>query len=471
MSQPPHALPPNAMPDDDNGAPALSTRAHIRAVGALGLPLIGSHVAQYAINLIDAVMLGRYDVEALAAEVLGGTLFFVLFIMGSGFAFGVMPMVAEAMGRGAESEVRRAARMGLWISLLFGLATLPLFLLSEHFFLAIGQEAQTSALAGKYLSVLGFTILPALVVMVLKNYLAALERTQVVLWITLVALPLNALLNYPLIFGAWGLPELGVLGAAIGSLLATLFSMLALIAYIWIKVPQHAIFSRIWRPDWEAFGAVFRLGWPIGISNLAEVGLFAAASVMAGWLGTLVLAGHGIALQITSLTFMVHLGLSNAATVRAGRAMGRGDGAGLKRGARVVIAMSLCVAILTALGFVIFGADLVGLFLSADDPDRAQVVRVGAVLLAAAAVFQLVDAAQVMGIGLLRGLHDTRVPMVIAAVSYWLIGVPASYLLGFVFGLGGVGLWLGLAVGLAFAGVAMMWRFWRVAAPKVGAPA
>ncbi|OUS20704.1 MATE family efflux transporter [Rhodobacterales bacterium 59_46_T64] len=459
-----------APPPDMAGSatPELSVGGHIRAVSVLGVPLIGSHVAQHAIHLIDAVMLGRYDVEALAAEVLGGTLFFVLFIMGSGFAFGVMPMVAEAMGRGAEAEVRRATRMGLWISLAFGVLTLPLFLLSEPIFIAIGQEAEISRLAGEYLSVLGISILPALMVMVLKNYLAALEKTQVVLWITLIALPLNALLNYPLIFGAWGVPEMGVLGAAIGSLLATTFSMLALGAYIWIYVPQHEIFSRIWRPDWEAFAAVFKLGWPIGVSNLAEVGLFAATSMMAGWLGTIVLAGHGIALQITSLTFMVHLGLSNAATVRAGRAMGRGDGAGLKRGARVVIVMSICVALITAALFVIFGETFVGMFLSADDPDRASVVAVGGLLLIAAAVFQLVDAAQVMGIGLLRGLHDTRVPMVIAAVSYWIIGVPVSYLLGFTFGYGGVGIWLGLAVGLGFAGVAMMWRFWRVAAPKVG---
>ena len=438
----------------------LAYRQHLRAVIGLGLPLVGSHLAQFAITLTDAVMLGWYSVEALAAEVLGGTLFFVLFIMGSGFAWAVMPMVASAASSGEEAQVRRVTRMGLWASAMFALACLPLTLGSATLFLLMGQDPATSALAGDYLAIAGWGILPGLMVMVLKSALAALERTGVVLWVTLAAVALNILVNYALIFGNLGMPELGVRGAAIASVSVNLASFIVLAIYVQRVMPEHAMFARLWRPDWEALGQVFRLGWPIGITNLAEVGLFAASSVMMGWLGTLQLAAHGIALQVTSVMFMVHVVLSNVATVRAGQAQGRGDGPGLRAGARVVLMVSGLVALGTVVLFLAVPEALIGLFLSPDDPDRPAVIAIGVMLLAAAALFQMVDAAQVMALGLLRGVQDTRVPMVIAALSYWAVGVPASYVLGFPLGLGGPGIWLGLALGLALAGVFMLWRFW-----------
>jgi len=451
--------------------PRLTYRQHARAVLGLGLPLIGSHVAQFAITFTDALMLGWYSVEALAAEVLGGTMFFVLFIMGSGFAWAVMPMVASAQASGAVTQVRRVTRMGLWASILFGLATLPLMLGSGALFDRMGQEPATAALAADYLEIAGLGILPALMVMVLKSYLAALERTAVVLWVTLGAVVLNAGVNYLLIFGHFGFPELGVQGAAIASLGVNTASFVVLGAYVHRSAPDHALFQRFWRPDPEALGRVFRLGWPIGLTNLAEVGLFAAASIMMGWLGTLPLAAHGIALQITSVIFMIHLGLSNVATVRAGQAHGRGDGAGLRDGARVVLGLSAAVALATMALLLLLPDPLVGLFLAPDDPDRAQVIAIGRQLLAAAALFQLVDAAQVQALGLLRGVQDTRVPMVIAALSYWVVGVPVSYLLGFTLGFGGPGIWLGLAAGLALAGVFMLVRFWGWSVRRIPAPA
>lgn len=438
----------------------LTYRQHAGAIIGLGLPLIGSHVAQFAITLTDALMLGWYSVEALAAEVLGGTLFFVLFIMGSGFAWAVMPMVASARAAGNETQIRRVTRMGAWASVLFGIATLPLMLLARPIFEALGQDPDITVLAGQYLSIMGWGILPALLVMVLKSYLAALERTQIVLWITLAAVGLNVVINYALIFGNWGFPELGVRGAAVASLAVNAASLLAMAIYAARAQPDHALFQRIWRPDREALAQVFRLGWPIGITNLAEVGLFAASSIMMGWLGALPLAAHGIALQVTSVVFMVHLGLSNVATVRAGQAHGRADGLGLRDGATVVLVMSGVVAAATMVLFLALPEWMMGLFMSPDEPNRATVIEIGVGLLAAAALFQLVDAGQVMALGLLRGVQDTRVPMVMATVSYWLIGVPASYVMGFTLGLGGAGIWLGLAVGLACAAVLMLARFW-----------
>lgn len=440
---------------------APSYRRDARSLLTLGLPLIGSHLAQMAIHLTDAVMLGWYSVEALAAQVLAYTFYFVLFIMGSGFAFAVMPMVATACAEGSEAQVRRVTRMGCWASLMFAALVLPFMIGSEGLFLMLEQKPKTAALGADYLRIAGWVIVPALLVMVLKAYLAALERTQVVLWLTLGGVALNAAINYLFIFGNYGFPELGVRGAALASLGVTTATLVALCIYVAIATPEHAMFQRVWRPDWEAFRDVVRLGWPIGLTNLAETALFAASSVMMGWLGTLELAAHGIAMQLTGLTFMIHLGLSNAATVRAGQFYGRRDRDALRSVAVVAAGLSACFALVTAVIFVTMPEVLLTAFLSPTEPDRLAVIAIGTGLLAAAALFQLADSGQVMALGLLRGVRDTSVPMVIAAISYWVIGIPASYLLGFTLGMGGVGVWLGLAVGLGVASVLLGTRFWR----------
>lgn len=444
----------------------MGVSGHVWAVLGLGLPLIGSHVAQMSLQVTDAVMLGWYSVEALAAGTLGATLFFTLFVMGSGFAFAVMPMVAQAAAAGEETEVRRIARMGMWLSAGFALLVLPLFWFSGAILRGLGQEPALAALTQEYLRLVGLSLMPALLVMVLKSYLAALERTQVVLWVTVASAVLNAGLNWVFIFGNLGAPELGVRGAALASVLVSLASLLALALYAGLlpDLRRHMLFVRLWRPDPQAMGRVFRLGWPIGLTGLAESGLFSAASLLMGLIGTLELAAHGIAMQVVSVMFMVHMGLSNAATVRAGRALGRGDGPGLRRGARVVTALSLGFALATVAVLVLVPGPLVGLFLAPEDPQRVQVIAVGASLLAVAALFQLFDAAQVMALGLLRGLQDTRVPMLYAGFGYWVVGVPMSWALAFPLGLGGQGIWLGLVIGLAIAAATMSVRFWRRAA-------
>ncbi len=438
----------------------MSYPDHVRALLRIGLPLIGGHIAQFAITLTDTIMLGWYSVEALASVVLGGTFFFVIFILGSGFAIAVMPLVAEADAEDDEVGVRRITRMGLWLSVIFGVVALPLFVLSGPILLGLGQVPDVAELAQVYLRIAGLGLIPALLVMVLKSYLAALERTRVVFWVTVAAVPANMAVNYALIFGNWGMPELGVLGAAIASITVQTVSLIGVVGYAVMALPQHELFQRVWRPDWEYFARVFRLGVPIGLTNLAEVGLFAASSLMMGWLGTVQLAAHGIALQLASLAFMLHLGLSNAATVRAGNAMGRKDADHMARGAWVAIVMSVVFASLAVVIFLSFPEFLLGIFIDPSDPQRDVILAAGVSLLLVAALFQFMDGAQIIALGLLRGVQDTRGPMIIAAFSYWIIGVPCGYLLGFTFGMGGVGVWLGLVLGLTAAGILLMWRFW-----------
>ena len=439
--------------------------AHARATLALGLPLIGSHLAQMALHVTDTVLLGWYGVNELAAVVLATSTFFVTFILGSGFAQAVMPLVAQALGQGDETRVRRDTRMGLWLSIGFGVISYPLFWWSDPLMRALGQRPEVAALAQDFLRIAGLGMIPALLVMALKSYLAALERTQVVLWTTLAAVGVNGFLAYALIFGHWGAPELGVQGAAISSLMVQVltFVMIAVYAAWQPGLRRFRLFQRFWRPDWPAMAQVFRLGWPIGLTGLAESGLFQATAIMMGWIGTVELAAHGITMEVAALTFMVHLGLSNAATVRAGWADGAGDARSLRDGARVAIALSFGFGCAMVVLFLTMAQPIIGVFLDQSKPQSAAILAFGVQLLAIAALFQLTDAMQVMALGLLRGIQDTRVPLIAATISYWLIGIPTAYGLAFGLGWSGIGLWLGLVIGLLAAAISMMWRFWHLA--------
>lgn len=433
-----------------------------RSFLSLGLPLVGSHVAQFALHVTDTIMLGWYSVTDLAAGALGATVFFVFFTLGSGFAQAVMPMAANAAARDDDTEVRRATRMGLWLTLAFGVLVLPVFIWSQPLLDLLGQEPEVAQLGGTYLAVVGFGLGPALMVMALKSFLAALERAQIVLWVTVGAVFVNVFFNWVLIFGNLGAPAMGVAGAALASVIVQMFTLLVLLAYAALlpALRRYQLLVRFWKPDWNAWRRVYALGLPIGLAMLAETGLFAASAIMMGWLGKNSLAAHSIALEITALFFMVHLGLSNAATIMVGRAQGRGAPEALRLAARVGMILSLGFAACTMVVYWFMAEHMAGLFIAPDDPERALIIPMAVTLLMVAAVFQFADASQVMGMGLLRGLQDTRQPMVIATVSYWLIGLPASYALGFVADLGGVGIWSGLVVGLSVAAVALHLRFW-----------
>lgn len=451
----------NAIPD----APAAGLGGQARALLRLAVPLILSNLAGFAIHMTDVLLMGWYDVTALAGMVLASSLYFIIFITGSGFAAAVMPLVAKAAQEGDATEVRRVTRMGLWLTAGYAAVALPLLLAAGPLFAAMGQDPEVAAYAGRYLRIAGWMLVPALAIAVLRSFLSALEHTAVLLWVTLGIAGLNAAVAYAFIFGRWGAPEMGIEGAAWAALVTNLAGAAALLAFALRRLPQYRLLQRLWRPDWPALGQVFRLGLPIGGQLLAEVGLFAGSAAMVGWVGTVPLASHGVALQLASLAFMLHLGLSQAATIRAGQALGRGDREGLRQAGAAAVALSSGAALLTSAAFLLWPAALIGVFVDPSDPARPEVIAVGSSLLMLAAVFQLFDGLQVLAIGLLRGIQDTAVPFVIAALSYWAIGLPVAYLLGFVAGGDEIGVWLGLVLSLVVASSLLMARFWRRAAP------
>jgi MATE family multidrug resistance protein len=441
---------------------SITWRAHFSAILRLGLPLIGGHLAQIAIGVTDTVMLGWYGVGALAAGALGASVFNVLMLVGSGFAFAVMPLVAGAVTRSDDDQLQGVTRMGLWLSAAFAVAVLPLMYWSGAL-LFFGQDPEVAANAQNYLRIAGWGMFPALFAMVGKSVLSALERTRVILWVTVLAAGCNAVVNWVLIFGNLGFPELGLRGAATASLMAHAAALGGIVIYtrVWNAPNRHSVFAGVRAPDWPRLLQVFSLGWPIGITMLAEAGLFTASAIMVGLLGEAPLAAHGIAMQLASVTFMVHLGLSQVATVRAGQAMSADDPVSLRRGAIVVAVCSAAFAAVAISVFLLAPEFLIGLFLSLDDVRAPEIVPIATSLLLAAALFQFADGAQVIALGLLRGLQDTRAPMIIAGVIYWCVAAPAGYLLAFKVGLGGQGVWFGLVIGLGLAAIGLCYRFVR----------
>ncbi|MEM7440243.1 MAG: MATE family efflux transporter [Pseudomonadota bacterium] len=457
-----------------SSAAPMPWRGHIRASVTLGLPLIGSHIAQTLTHITDVVMLGWYSVDALAAVVLAAQVFFVVFLVGSGFAFAVMPLAASALGAGDDDKARRSVRMGSWACMAYALVmAIPLWF-TESILLALGQQPHLAAIAGDYMQIAMWGLFPALLIMVLKSWFGALEQAGIVLWATIMAALFNALFNFALIFGNFGSPELGVKGAAIASVLTVVLDYLFLAGWVmWRRdLRQAKLFARMYRIDWPVLKDVFRLGTPISFTLLAETGLFSAATFMVGSLGsTATLAAHGIVLQIISISFMIPLGISNVATIRAGRAAGRSDALGLYRGAQVVLWWAAAASVLAMTVFITVPDVLIALFLDPSEAQRTEIIQIGATLLLFAAAFQLVDALQIVAMGLLRGIHDTAMPMVFSVFGFWVLAIPFGYTFAFHLGYGAPGVWAGLVVGFTFAAAMMLMRFHTLRPMAISAPA
>ena len=428
----------------------------------LGMPLIGGLLVGFAIHVTDVLMLGRYSVMALAQVTIATQVVFIFYIIGTGFAGAVLPMVAKAAKQHNYKRVRRVTRMGLWLSCLLGGALIIVMWYAKPLLLMLGQDQTVTQGAQDYLRIAGFGLIPALCALVLRNYLTAQEHTSIIFWLSVITLLANIIINYLLIFGNFGFPELGVRGAAIASLLVQLILLLGFILYIQYYFAAQGIFRRLWRADWGAIIAVTKLAVPISLTMLAEVGLFTASTFMMGVLGVVELAAHSITLQLAALVFMVHLGLSQAATVRVGQAWAHNNVALMKTTARAALLLSVFTSCFVIVLFVSLPVPLLSLFLDSSANQRSEIIQLGIIFMAMAAAFQFVDGAQAIALGVLRGVQDTKRPMFIAALSYWGIGVSISFVLGFMTPLGAIGIWLGLLAGLSGAAVLLWHRYIRL---------
>jgi len=449
--------------------PHAHTRAQwlteARATLLLAAPLILTNLAQTAPTTIDVVMLGWLGAEALAAGALGTNLYFAFLIFGIGLVNAVSPMVAREIGarRSSVRDVRRTVRQGLWSAVAITLPVWAILWNGEAILLALGQEPGLAAAAGTYMRALQWAFLPFLGYIVLRSFIAALERPLWGLWAGLAGTAVNTLLAWLLIFGKLGFPRLELVGAGVATTIssAVMFAVLAVVVVTDRKFRRYHLFGRWWRADWPRFRALWRLGLPIAATLVFEVSIFNAAVFLMGLIGATSVAAHSIAIQIAAVAFMVPLGFGQAVTVRVGLAFGAGDPAGITRAGWAAYAMGVGFMAVTATLMILLPRSLIGIFLDTADPANEAVVGLAVTFLAFAALFQLADGAQAVGSGMLRGLQDTRVPMLYAALGYWGIGFPLGIVLGFPAGMEGVGIWIGLAAGLAVVAVLMTARWMK----------
>jgi multidrug resistance protein, MATE family len=452
---------------DGAGDRKAAWRLEARSTLLLAWPLVLTNLAQALIHATDVMLLGHVGPRTLAAAALGVNLYVFCLIFGMGMMTAAAPMIARERGRKWNSvrDVRRTVRQAMWSAVMLVVPMWIFLWQAGDVLILLGQDPGLAAEAQLFVRHLMWALLPAFLYLVLRNFLAALERPIWSLAVAVGAVVVNAIVNTGLIYGvpALGIPPMGLRGAGIGSSLTVTAEFLALAFIIsrHRRFRRYRLFGRFWRPDGARLREVWRLGFPIAITLTLEVGVFNAAVFLMGLIGTASLAAHQIAIQIASLSFMVPMGLGQAATVRVGHALGRGDADGIARAGWTSFVMAVSFMALMAIVMWIAPHPLIGFFTDPSDPANAAVIPLAISFLAIAALFQVFDGAQAVGAGMLRGLHDTTVPMAFALFGYWAVGLGTAIALGFGLGWEGVGIWIGLAAGLAIVSVLMLWRWIR----------
>ena len=439
--------------------------AEAKATVTLAWPLILTNLAQILVNSTDVLMMGWLGPGELAAGALAFNLYFAFLMFGIGLVNVSAPLMASELGRRnhAVREVRRTVRQTFWTCIAI---TLPVWVAlwnTEAILIALGQDPKVAVNAAAYMHALQWSYLPSLAYLTLRSFLSALQRPRWALVVGTAAVAVNAFANWCLMFGNLGAPNLGLVGAGVGSFITSLFTFgaLTLVVLTNRQFRRYYLFGRFWRADWERLRTIWKIGLPIALTVTFEVTVFSAAAFLMGLIGTPSLAAHTISLQICAVTFMVPLGFSQAATVRVGRAYGANDEAAMTRAGWTPFIMGVAFMGCTAVTMMSIPHLLISAFLDSADPANAQVIPLAVSFLFIAALFQVFDGAQVIGAGMLRGLQDTRVPMIYAALGYWIGGLGVGALLAFPLKMNGLGVWIGLASGLAIVSALLIARWMR----------
>lgn len=442
-----------------------SLRAEFRATLALAVPLAAANLLQMLVHAIDVIFVARLGDAALAASSLGVAIFGLLLWTGSGLVGASAPLIAAELGRRkhAVREVRRTVRMALWLSALVSILFMGICAAGGPIMIATGQPPETSARAAGFLLILMWGMLPMIAAAVLRIFVSALGRPTIATAITFGALFVNALGNWVLVFGHLGMPPLGLHGSAISSVTT---SFLMLFAYVVViqadrRLRRYHLFGNWWRSEWTRFFEMVRIGTPISLTILAEAGLFTGAAFLMGRIGETELAGHTIALQVAALAFQIPFGVAQAATIRVGLFYGARDHNGIAHAGQASLILGIGFMALTALIMWLFPSLVLSIYVDVDAARNAALVGFAMQFLVVAAAFQLFDGAQAVAAGVLRGLQDTRTPMIIAICGYWIAGYGTAIYLGFWTPLAGVGVWIGLAVGLVVVSAVLLLR-WRM---------
>lgn len=449
----------------DTRLPPVPWLEEAKALMKLAGPLALAQLAQMAILTTDVLLLGRFSREALASVTIGNAVYYFAWLIGNGPASAVSPMVAQILGAhpNDRAHVRAAVRMSLWVAVLISLPMMGVLLNAGWILRHLGQDPALARGAGVFVSILCFGLPFTMGFQVLRNFTAALGKPGAALWVMVSSIFFNALVGWTLIFGHFGVPRLGLVGSGLATAGSAVFAFVAMLAVIWLtrSVRKYRIFRRFLHPVKAKAVEVLKLGLPMGLAMIFEAMLFNTMTLVMGSFGIVSVAAHQITLNVASITFMVPLGIGMAATVRVGLAAGRNDLKAARLAGFTAAVMAAGIAAFFGLGMALFGRQIASLYVA-----DAGIVSLSATLLIVAAAFQVFDSLQVVGVLSLRGLKDARASMILAGVSYWLAGAPVSIGLGVLLGWHGLGVWIGLAFGLAVAAAAMGARFvWLTKTP------
>lgn len=443
-------------------------RIELTAMARLAAPLAAANFLQMAVHAIDVIFVARLGTDALAAASLSVALFGMLNWAFTGLTAAAAPLISAELGRCAHSvrQVRRSVRMAMWLTAGCTVVGMAICSLGEALMLATGQDPKVAALAGEFLTVLQWAIAPMVAASVLRAFVSALGRPYFATLITALSIAVNALGNYAFIFGHFGAPEMGLAGSALSSVVTSWVTVLAYAVAIRRdrRLRRYRIMGRWWRPEWTRLREIVAIGGPIALTVVAEGGLFGSAAFLMGVIGKAELAAHTVALQVAAFAFQVPFGVGQAATIRVGYHFGAGDPAGIGRAGKAALIVGVSFVMLAALAMLGMPRLILSVYVDVDDPQNALMAALAVQYMAIAAAFQLFDGAQAITAGALRGLQDTRVPMAIALFGYWIPGFGTAALLGLYTPLGGLGVWIGLAVSLIVVAAFLLHRWHRRAA-------
>ena len=433
-------------------------KEHIKETFKLALPVSIGFLGHIMLGVIDSIMIGKLGASYLAASALVNSLLFLILVLGIGMTVAITPLVAIAKGSNNHDECGIILRQGLIVNLVFSLLLVAASFFTAEIIIYLDQPADVVLLAESYMKILSFSIIPFIVFQSFRQFIEGLGDTKPAMYINIAANFVNAFGNWLLIYGNWGFPKLELDGAGYASFATRIFIAVVLMIYV-IKIPKYKEYDASFRfrnINYRMIKKIVNLGIPTGLQMFFEVGAFSVAAIMIGWMGSEYLAAHQIAINLASITFMIILGISSAATIRVGNFWGQKNLTELKKASNTALMMSIFMMAAFGLTFIITRSWLPTLYIS-----DSEVISLAASLLIFAAIFQIFDGTQATGLGVLRGMTDVKIPMLMSFVAYWVIGIPFGYYLGFVNKLNANGVWISLTLALLLAALFFTYRIYR----------
>jgi MATE family multidrug resistance protein len=443
----------------------MTIKDHFKITSTLALPVVLSQLGQVSVGVADSMMVGRIGAVELAAASLGNSIFFVLLMFGMGISMGITPLVSIAEGKGKMKRISSLFQHGLWINIFTAILLIGIIMVLAQGLQFLNQPEEVVQITIPYLLIITASMFPFMIFQTFKQFAEGLSQTKQAMYVTIFCNLVNVFLNWVLIYGNLGAPELGLNGAGIATLISRVLMPIMMGWYV-IRSKRYRLFNLqfgIKKLHFFMINRILKIGVPTGFQYIFEVSAFSAAAIMMGWIGVNALAGHQIAINLASISYMMAAGLSTAGMIRVSNQIGKGNQKSMREAGMVVFGMVLVFMFTSAVLFVVFRYTLPTFYI-----DNTEVIQISASLLVIAGLFQLSDGVQVVGLGVLRGMEDVKFPTIITLIAYWVLGLPLGYYLAFELEMGAQGIWYGLLIGLSITAVVLFFRFNALSKKPIG---